>query len=486
MLPRTALVGVAPSLLWLLLWCPLERALAGDKKARKKKDEDSDKKVALPHHSFAVPLAYEEFLGDWAVSGASLAERERLLLHPSVSERAAFVWSKQPLKTNDFEATVHLRVVGPKGLEKAPVDQSFAVWYVEENVTAGYNDTDLIKAATWKIGMEEKGMTLSGAKAKFKGFGAVLSITDGKASPKSVISGIWNDGDRELKYGSDVPASNAKAIDFRNTMNAAQLRIRVTPTSIVGFFKQSPSLSWNECFNIDRSKEPLKPGGYIGFSAWSGTPGAEVVPDMVSIMQLEMYNFDTTSIGEEMKDVSKDIQEAYREMLTDEHRHFHDQKSQTEHIERLTTMLKQHAEANKPADEKLFQDLEGLQGRMGKLDEDCKTLTKELQVVVGGEGVGLSDHIIGLRRLFVKDSVQHKDKLEMVQKKMSDVKQKHIEASNPETFTKVIADSEKLQKTAVASSFQTLWMLLAIVVAIAIIGGLMYNRMHYYERKHFL
>jgi len=483
---RVTLVGAAPSLLWLLLWCPLE-ALAGDKKSRKKKEDDADKKVALPHHSFAVPLAYDEFLSDWMVSGASLAERERLLLHPSVSERAAFVWNKQPLRTNNFEATVHFRVTGPKSLDKAVKDQSFAMWYVEENVTAGYNDTELIKAASWKAGLTERGMTLSGGKTTFKGFGAILSMTDGQAkSPKSVVSAIWNDGDRKVHYGQDVPAANAKPIDFRNTMNAAQLRVRFTPASITGFFKQSASLSWNECFKIDRSEKPVKPGGYIGFSAWSGTAGTDVVPDMVTIQQLEVNNFDTNSIGEEMTDVSKDIQDAFRDMLTDEHRHFDDQKSQTEHLERLTSMLQQHSETNKPADEKLFQDLEGLQGRVGKLDEDCKTLTKELQVVVGGEGAGLQHHIIGLRRLFVKDSAHHREKLDMVQTKITVVKQKHIEASKPEMFTKIISDSEELQNTAVASSSQTLWMLLAIVIAIGVIGLLMYNRMHYYERKHFL
>jgi len=487
------LTGLVPSLFWLLLWCPLERTFA--KGGKKKKDKDTETKMAVPHHSFSVPLTFDEFLNDWGVSGASLVERERLLLHPSVPERAGFVWNKAPLLTNDFEATLHFRVVGPKGMEKAVSDQSLAIWYVYDNVTAGYNETSLIRANSWKAGLEEFGMTLSGAKAKFNGVGAILSMADTQSgTPKASVSGIWNDGDRELSYGKDVPTSNAKAIEFRNTMNAAQFKLRVTPTSIEGHLKQSPSLSWTECFKIDRTSSPVKAGGYLGFSAWSGSASPEKVSDLVSFSKLEVYNYDQTVVAEEMKDVSKDIQEAFREMLTDENRHFVDQKTQSDHLNRLTRMLHQHVDTSKPADDKMFQELSGLQQRVGKLDEDCKTLTKELQVLVGpkggaseaGDHKSIKDGIIGLRRLLVKGSESHTQKLEMVQKKMTEVKQKHIDASKPEMFAEVVEHGEKMHSTVKSSGSQTTWMLLAIVFAIVVIGGLMWNRMVYYERKHFL
>lgn len=481
------LVARACPLLWLLLCCHVERTVAG----KKKKDEDADKKVAVPHHSFQIPLRYEEVLRDWVVSGASLVERERVLLHPSVPERAAFLWNKAPLLTNDFEATVHFRVIGPKDGDALMSDQSFALWYVQENVTAGYNETKLIKAPSWKAGLEEMGMTFSGFKSKYNGFGAILSTMDAQKKPKAVVSGIWNDGDRELVYGKDAPSSNSKAVDFRNTMNAAQLRLRVSPTSIVGYLKQSPSLSWNECFKIDRTKDPVKPGGYIGFTAWSGSASSGKVPDLISFTQFEVNNYDTTSIGEDMKDVSSEIQEAYRSMLTDDNRHFHDQKSQSEHIDRLVQMLSQHAEASRPAEEKMYQDLEVLQGRMSKLDEDCKLLVKELKILVTPDGdsgaeVALKDEIIGLRRLFIKDSASHRQKLEVVQKNVAEVKQKHVAASKPDMFNEVAMLSESVETTVARSSTQTLWMLILLVGAVAIIGYLMWNRMQYYERKHFL
>jgi len=481
-------MGPASLLVWLLLWCPIGRSSAAP---RKKKDEDADKKVAIPHHSFSVPLQYEEVLDDWTVSGASLVERERLLLHPSVPERGAFMWNKAPLLTNDFEAIVHFRAVGPKGMEKIVSDQSFAVWYVQENISAGYNETALIKAASWKAGLQEAGMTLSGFKSKFDGVGAILSMTDSQSMfPKSVISGIWNAGDRDVVYGKDVPTSSAKAMDFRNTMNAAQFKLRVTPTSVEGHFKQSPSLSWNECFKIDRSADPVKAGGYIGITAWSGSASADAVSDMLSVFNFEVSNFDTTVIGEEMKDVSADIQEAYRNMLTDENRHFVDQKSQAEHLTRLTRMLSQHAESSRPADEKMYQDLETLEGRMSKLDTDCKTMVKELQVLVGpggkSTGVDIKDGIIGLRRLLVKDSMSHKDKIEDVKKKVEQVRQKHVDASKPELFNEVVKKTALLQDTVNATGSQSTWLWVAIIVSVVVIGMPMYSRMHYYERKHFL
>jgi len=492
------LAGAAPSLIWLLLSCPVERTFA----KTKKKGEETDR-IALAHHSFNVPLAFDEFLNDWGVSGASLVERERLLVHPSVPERAGFVWSKVPLLTNDFEAILHFRVVGPKGMEKTVPDQSLAIWYVYDNVTAGYNETAFINAPSWKSALDEFGMTLSGAKAKFNGFGAILSMSDSQSgTAKPSVSGIWNDGDSELSYGKHVPTSNAKVIDFRNTLNAARFKLRVTPTSIEGHLKLSASLSWNECFKIDRTSNPVKAGGYLGFSAWSGTMGAdaiEKVSDLVSFSQLEVYNFDSNVIGEDMsKDVSKDIQEAYREMLTDDNRHFVDQKSQSDHLTRLTRMLIQHVDTTKPADELMFQELYRLKQRVGKLDEDCKTLTKELQVLVGPKGskgsasteaggqTNIKDSIIGLRRLLVTNGESHTQKLEMVQKKMTEVKQKHIDASKPEMFADVVGHGERLQATVKSSSSQTTWMLLAIVFVIVAIGGLMWNRMTYYERKHFL
>lgn len=462
----------------------MERGVAGPRK--KKKDDEDVNKVAMPHHSFATPLVFGEMLEQWAVSGASLIEMDRLLLHPSVSERAGFLWSKAPLLTNDFEVTMHFRVTGPKDIKEVVTDQSFALWYIYENVSSTYNETKMIKATNWLAGLTEQGMTLSGSESKFKGAGAIFSVVDSKTNPKAVVSGIWNDGERDLSFGpgKDVPTADGKAVDYRNTMNLAQFRLRVTPNTITGHLKQSASLSWNECFKLDKLK--VESGGYIGLSAWSGTSASPLVSDTVQVEKFEMANFDTTNIiGEEM-DVSKQIQEAYREMLTDEKRHFANQKAQTEHLERLEKMLQDHLDTTKPEDAKMYQDLEALQERMKTLDEKGKLLTKEIQVVVGADAspTAMKDEIIGLRRLFTKGVASQRVKLETVKKSIKEVKErKESDSRAGILFKDVVAQSTNMESSLRSRGSQTVWLLLGLMVLASVFCYYMYHRMQYYERK---
>lgn len=466
--------------------CLAQVAVAGPRKRK----EDEEQKVLMSHHSFAVPLVYQDVLNDWVVSGASLVERERLLVHPAVPERAGFVWNKWPLLTNDFEVTVQFRVAGAKATEGPAVrDQAFGLWFLRENITARYNETANIKAPSWHQGLKEQGFGFNSFRSRFDGFGAVLTMTDSEGKARPVVSGVENDGTRDL-YGSDVPSVAGKGIDFRNTLNAALLKVRVTPTSVEAHLKQSPSLSWNECFKMDRSNRPIEAGLFMGFSAWSGQTREGQVTDKISIVQLDVHNFDTTTIGEEMKDVSAEIQNAYRDMLTDENRHFVDQKSQTEHLMRLVKMLGQHAEQAKPQEQKMFEELEFLQHRMRRLEEGCKTLSKEVEIVVGhskSEGVAMMiEEVVGIRKVFIKDSASHRQKLDNAHQFIKEVQKKHVKASSPETFNEVAKQTESLELTVMQQGRQQTYVMVALVGVIVLIGLLMRNRMAYYERKHFL
>lgn len=481
--------GVLPLALLALASCPPGVNAATSK--RKKGDEN---KVSLPHHSFTsgdrTAVGAGSLLEDWMVTGASLATNERFLMHPGVPERMGFMWNKLPLLTNDFEVIFHFRIAGPKEPEKAPLDQALCFWYTKENVSDAISESKLIKASSWSEGMREQGLNFCGSLAKVQGFAAVLSTADAAKRPKASVSFVDSGaGPREFAFGTDAPNAAAKAIDFRNTLNAAMMKVRVTPTSIEGHVKQTPSLSWQECFKIDRTDRPVEAGGYMGFSAWSGKPPDGGASDHVSITKVEVNNFDENSIGEEMKDVSLKIQEAYRAMLTDENRHFLDQKSQTEHLQRLITMLNEHVETVKPIEQKMFADIEGLEQRISKLDEDVKTVIKAMNVVItpgADSGIGaMKEDIIGLRRLLVKDSASHRQKIDMVQKNIAEVKQRASGSSEDALFS-ISKQSEKLEKTVRSRSSQMYWLLLALVVSVLSIGALMWNRMRYYEKKHFI
>merc|ERR1719174_3529434 len=407
-------------------------------------------------------------LNDWTVSGASLVETARGLAHPGVAERYALLFGKQPILSNDFEAIVHFRTVGTKKTEEFSPDQSFGMWYVQENISAGYDELKAKQAKSWQDGLDEMGMKFMGFKSKFKGVGAVLSTADAQKNSKAVVSGIWSDGQTDMVYGKDVPTPTAKAVDFRNTMNPAQFKLRVTPTSVEGYLKQSASLSWNECFKIERN---MTAGGYLGFTGWSGTATSGKASDLVAILQLEVNNYDTTSIGEQMHDVSKSIEDAYRDMLTDDKRHFVDQKSQSDHLVRLETMLQNHIDACSTAEKKMFQELQVLVRPQGE--------------VQGAGSDGLQDTIVGLRRVLVKDSAKHKEKTESMLEYISEIKKRHNRVVDSTAFAEVSKSSDNVEVAVVKSSIQRLYMLLTIVACILLIGYLLFNRMQYYERKHF-
>jgi len=429
--------------------------------------------------------------------GSSVVETERLLLHVNEPEKAAFIWSKAPILTNDFEVIMHLRVTGDKDISNVVKDQSFALWYVYENVSAAFTNEKLSAAPKRSDGSfapSDLGMGFVSSKPKFKGLGAVFSMVDGKDTPKAVVSGIWNNGDRELAYGAgkDVPTPDAKAIDFRNTLNAAMFRLRVTPTSITGELKQSKSLSWNECFSINRTESPVETGGYLGITAWSGSTSPPSTSDQIAITQLEVSNFDSTSIGEEMTDVSMAIQEAYREMLTDEKRHFVDQKSQTDHLKRLEDMLAEHLNTTKPADQKMFQELEGLQDRVKQLDEKCSTLTKSLQVVVDGENNSdsgstvLTQEIIGLRRLLTKDNEEHRQLFDKVGKKMEKLQQHKKETGEKVQKVKILAKEQRDLDEQIGTRGRRnmrLWIL--IISFCGVFGYVLFTQFQKYEKRTF-
>lgn len=471
--------------------------LCGVISAKPKSKDDEAQKVLLSRHSFSAPLEYHGLLDDWTVSGASLFERERLLMHPGVAERHGFLWSKAPLLTNDFEVTFQFRVAGEQSPTKLLQDQSFGFYYVMENISKGFNETAVIKAESWTKGMKDHGLTLGGSKAIFEGFGAVLSVADKQGKPRPAVSGFSNDGHTTMSWGTDLPLPEAKQIDFRNTLNAAQMRIRVKPTAVQGWLKLSPSLSWNECFSLDRSKIPIKKGGYMGLAAWSGTAAAGVSADLVSVAQLEVRNFDETSIGEEMKDVSAQIQETYMQMLTDENRHFLDQKSQTDHLARLVDLLSEHLKTSKPADEQLFDTLKNYEQRVERLNTDCKNIVQGAHLFMGTSGEEhakahktgvqvMKNEILGMRRILVKDHASHRQKLDEVSKKVGEVKDKAGKDNSPVLLNQIVKQTDNLEKTVRSRGSQMSWMMFCLLAAIVGIGVLMWNRMHYYEKKHFI
>lgn len=461
-----------------------------------KRHDETYKKMDLPHHSFTSPLQYIALLSDWTLSGASIFERERLLMHPGISTRQGFAWNKQPLLTNNFEVTFHFLMSGEKEASKVPSDQSFAFWFVRENISAAFNETHAIKASSWEDGLKTQGFTLSGSKGSYDGFGVVFTAIDGEKRPNPSVSFLSNDAHQALSFGIDVPTREAKIVPFRNTLVAAEMKIRVKPTSVEGRLRRNKDGEWLDCFAVDRKNYPVKAGGYIGFTAWSGTSSSDRISDLLSIVKVEVQNFDDGQLGEEIVGASEQGKKEYASLMTEEARHLDSEKAQAHRIGMLTSMLATHMKENQPVSDVLVNNIASMGDSLHKLDGQCRTLTRELHVLWHPSNKSSSrntDHvqdmkneILGLRRLLTKESDAQMSKIEAVQKNVALLKQDSGKGQAAAALGAISSQSATLEKTVKSRGTQMTGMMLGLLGSIALIGYLIWNRMNYYEKKHFI
>jgi len=156
------------------------------------------------------------------------------------------------------------------------------------------------------------------------------------------------------------------------------------------------------------------------------------------------------------------------------------------------SMVTEHTKASSPVEAKMFQDLEQLEDRMSRLGDDCKTLTKELEVLVKADGEPvektqfLKDEIIGLRRLLMKDKASHQDKIDAVKKNIEEVRQKHADAPEHEAWKQAAAHRETLQGQIQTRFNMIRWCMYALMAVAAVISVFIYKRIDYYGKKHFI
>lgn len=464
--------------------------------AKPKRKVNETEKQEMAKHSFTSPLTYDNQLGEWFMSAASISTRDRVLLNPGVADRHGFIFHKNPILTNDFEAIFHFKQAGAK---EATLAQAFAFWYVFENVTKSFGEAAIIASTDWTKGQRSQGFILAGGKPKWNGFGCVFSVLDRKKMPKPTITGVWNAGGKQYTYLDEnpdnvdaIPNAQSKYVDYRNTLNYAQLQVRVKPTSIEGNVKLSPSLSWMKVFEVKGITVPV--GGYLGFTAYTGAPGGAAKPDSVSISELEVYNYDMNVIAEQ-SDVSKEIQDTYKEMLKDGGS-YSDQKSQTDAIQRLSKMIGQHITKMKPVEDSILKSMNGLQLKMQGVEDGTKTLRKEIGLFLGNHSKktvsGMQTELVGLRSIFMRDSLAHSNKLDTVHQSVKEAKAKHTAMTgglgklNTSVLDEIVQKSKGLEKSVQDSSRQSSWMMLVVILSAVIVGVLMWSRMRYYEKKHFL
>jgi len=446
----------------------------------------------MVRHSFSGTMTFNDRLGDWLSSGATMALRDRVQLLPPVAERHGVLWSEQAVQTGDFEVQFSVNVTGPRRSTK---DGMFAFWISPENFTASYDEAKIVQERNWTRGLELSGLTLVGVRPTFKGLGMVFSSLDADRKYKPSITGMWNDAGKPMEAFKDFPKPEGtsgnvqtKYLDYRRAMGLLNAKVRVRSGSVVGTVQIPPSKEWVEVF---RMPVTIQEGSFFGFSGLSGTSGPEGA-DEVALYGVSATNFDSTKIGEEDKDILMpgESLEEWMKVLEEEKKYI-DQKSQKDAIQRLSKLLKDHVEGYNKIGQQAKESLSALDERLSKLDVSFSEFLVEAQAVGAGfKGMDISvvkSHVSSISQRLKNDKTLHDDKINKVHQASKELKEKGAVSDNKiegAKFDAALLQADKLSAQLSQSSSNTNYFLIVLLLAVAGLGFLFMNRMRYYEKKH--
>lgn len=470
---------------------------AAQDKGQKKAEENPG--WVLAHHSFERTLTYDDRLGDWLASAATMALRDRLQILPPVPDRHGLFWNKRAASTQNFEVSFTYNALPQR--KDGPEDGQFAFWFSPDNFTATFEEQAIVTVRNWTKGLEDAGLTVLSNRPNFRGIGVMFLGLDSKGEQRPSVSAVVCDGVnvKELKLADFPAAQDAQAghqqtkyIDWRKKDVQVKIRAELGKT-IVGTLQVSKEPAV-ELFRLPAETTGAWLDTFLGFSGWSGS-NSFLELDM---SRLEMRNFDTKRVGE-AKEESQDSMydelgdaEGWKKVLEDEKRYI-DQKSQKEAVERLTKLLGDYVDRYNKMGEKVKTDLVWLEKRMQSLDGEVNTLigsSKAVNPETGNiDAESLKEHIVGIRSILTKDKEKHDEKFNRVHEVAKSLKVKGGDVLGPDGRAKVASVAEQaktLEAHVNSGTTQTSSLLVVLVLAVCALGLLFLNRMRYYEKKHYI
>lgn len=93
----------------------------------------------LEQHSFAPGLSFNNTLGSWTMLGSAIPTRGPFSLLPPVVDRASLFMHKQPILTEDWDASI---VFNAQGWSNSEHREGFGFWVSDRDVS---QDTDAAK-----------------------------------------------------------------------------------------------------------------------------------------------------------------------------------------------------------------------------------------------------------------------------------------------------------------------------------------------------
>jgi hypothetical protein len=247
---------------------------------------------------------------------------------------------------------------------------------------------------------------------------------------------------------------------------------------------------WTEVFRFPKGTFSVPAGrSFMGFSGWSGSKSWIEV----DLHRVDMRNFDLQKLGEASSDVLEDENQEWLKVLESEKRYV-SQADQKEAVTRLTKLLSEHVDKYDKLGEQIKEDLVKMDARLDSLSADLGTYYGALQSLNKEthqfDAEAVKEHIVGIRSVLTRDKESHDIKMHQVASAAKDLKVAHTKAGlGEEGKAKVqsVADqSRAVEEFAARGSMQTNGLLLVMVIAVAGLGLLFFNRMRYYEKKHYI
>lgn len=333
----------------------------------------------------------------------------------------------------------------------------------------------LLNGNSWTVAWD--GVTPSDQKVTFSPHGKMVDST-GK-------QGTWSH-QRGNRIKIDMPDLKCVLRFEASTRAIVEEPYMDVPAAILydGPMRGGSEKDWIKIFDLPPSS--LQQGNvFMGITGFSGFQSRVEV----DIHRLTTMNFNIKVMGEAEGDGF--FSQEWAEILEQEKRYVN-QASQTEALERLTKMLKEHMEKYKSTGEDQRKQLIHLEDKLDKLGMqmaqykaaaesfswDSKKLDHE----------AVKRHITGIKTLLVRHKEQHDEQLNRVQAaaaKMKDQASAHMTPDSKAKVEQVASQSKAVIEAASRGSSQTHLLLFFMVLTVAGLGFLFLNRMRYYEKKHY-
>ncbi|CAK9065034.1 unnamed protein product [Durusdinium trenchii] len=234
------------------------------------------------------------------MSAASMAMQDRVLLLPSVADRAAFLWNKKAVASTDFEIIFTISGRLPDSTQQ---DGIFAFWLSLDDCASQYDEkadfsgkgTDFGQVV--QAGLKEAGYSLLANKPNFKGFALIFLPFDAQKKLRQTIASIYTDGVKPLPSAlekvledsrASVVTSNWLPTGPKASMSSTQ--VRVSPDGSIVVSKRDLGVahipgslwSWAPDGNEVKGTFVLQPDGTLSWKEhlksgnWNLLPGGKL------------------------------------------------------------------------------------------------------------------------------------------------------------------------------------------------------------------